>query len=787
MSRDQAVQYFKGITMAGVYGGLLLPLIFIPSVIFPFVFSKLVFFQIVVGLTFPAYLGLAWMDRAYRPKAHLLLLAITAYFGALLLSVLFAADPMRAWWGNQERMNGLFTLLHFFAWLIMATGVLRTWEQWRRFLNYEIVLSGIMAIVSVLQKLNPNLLMFTAGPRVGGLLDNPIYMAAYQIFNLFFLALLFIKVDSKKARLFYAGIAFLDVIAFLLAQSRGAIVGLAAGLFAFGVYYGLFTKRKKVRIGLLTAAIVIAGGYGLLFTFRESPLIRETPFYRLTDIHGTISTRLIAWDIAWKGFLERPLTGWGLDNFHILFNAKYNPHSLRFGSYETWFDRAHNTVMDVLSMTGLIGFITFGSIFVTIFIVTWRAWKREWIDLPIAAILFSLPLAYFVQNLFVFDHPAGFSMSFLLYALIISATRGEFVGKKEPEEGEKLLPTPKIEARHAAPWIAYGVLQVFLLLLVWRTSVLPFRASTLAIRSNAFLSANFSMGLDYAKQASEIWTPYLDEQSFLLSRNIIAMLGNGQFQKLPQGQELYALAKKLNEEEVRRHPRNTHPLYIYARLAQEMAPLMNSEGVVSEQMYLRAIETSPKRQQLHYGLARLYLMANQIDVALDIMKRVRDFDPDLGEGYWNYGVTLLYNKGDLAAGAEQILKSIDLQYPYQFKDPSEYQIFVDAAGIAKDEKALEHFLKIWNAYPQPTVEQAANLVVQLQLHGMTKMRDAFLDYIEKQWYANIRTVYDQALLAHIREKSGAGEGGQAAQPAADAIQIPAAVATETVSGSGPRR
>ena len=178
MNREKAVRYLKAITLVGIYGGLLMPLVFIPIVIFPFVFSKLIFFQVLIGLTFPAYLVLAWMEPKYRPRFHLLYVAIAAYFVALLLSVIFASDPLRAWWGNQERMNGLFTLLHFLAWLTMAVGLIKTWGQWRKLLNYEIVLSVFMAIVALLQKVYPNILLFPASPRVGGLLDNPIYMGA---------------------------------------------------------------------------------------------------------------------------------------------------------------------------------------------------------------------------------------------------------------------------------------------------------------------------------------------------------------------------------------------------------------------------------------------------------------------------------------------------------------------------------------------------------------------------------------------------------------------------------
>ena len=71
--------------------------------------------------------------------------AIAAWFVALSVSVIFAVDPMRAWWGSQERMGGLFTMLHFLAWCVMAVGVLRNWERWRRLLMFEAAVSAVMA------------------------------------------------------------------------------------------------------------------------------------------------------------------------------------------------------------------------------------------------------------------------------------------------------------------------------------------------------------------------------------------------------------------------------------------------------------------------------------------------------------------------------------------------------------------------------------------------------------------------------------------------------------------
>jgi tetratricopeptide (TPR) repeat protein len=585
-----------------------------------------------------------------------------------------------------------------------------------------------MAIVAILQKLNPNLLMFPAGPRVGGLLDNPIYMAAYQIFNLFFLALLFWRNKSTTWRIWYVVFAAFDIIAFVLAQSRGALVGLGVGIFAFTFYVGLFHPNKKTKAGVFGALIALVLAYGGLYAMRDLPLIANSPLSRLTNFEATVSTRLIAWKIAWQGFIERPFTGWGLDNFHIIFNKHFNPESLRFGAYETWFDRAHNTVMDVLSMTGLIGFVTFFGIYVAIFISTWQAYRKKWIDLPIAAILFSLPIAYFVQNLFVFDHPAGFSMSYLLFALIIAATKGEFIGERDPEIAKE----KKEEGRRDAPWIMFAVLQVIAILIVYRTSVLPFRASTLALQSNSILNYNPAQGYALAKEASEIPTMYKDEQSFLLSRNVIALIGGGVFTKIPQQNEIYDLAKALSEEEISRHPQNTHPRYIYARLAQEMMVIRNSEAAVALEQYQKAIETSPKRQQLHYGLARLFLQLGRLDDAIAVFKTVRDFDLENGIGYWNYGVTMLYDKGgtDEAArqeGAEEIRKAMNAKWAYVIQDSRELFPLIDAYIVLRDAAGLQKTVDTLQSYPTATANTYAQLAMKMQALGLAELRDAILE------------------------------------------------------------
>jgi hypothetical protein len=71
-------------------------------------------------------------------------------------------------------------------------GVLNTGENSQRFLSFNGAVSAVMATIAVAQAGGPGPL-FGSGARVGGLLDNPIYMGACQMCNTFLLAVLVMK------------------------------------------------------------------------------------------------------------------------------------------------------------------------------------------------------------------------------------------------------------------------------------------------------------------------------------------------------------------------------------------------------------------------------------------------------------------------------------------------------------------------------------------------------------------------------------------------------------------
>jgi len=731
MNRNNQIKWLKAIVYAGIYGGLLMPLVFVPVVIFPFVFSKLLVYQILIGLTFPAYLILAWVEPKYRPRFRPLYGAILAYFVALALSVIFAVDPQRAWWGNQERMNGLFTLLHFFLWLTMAVSLIKTWQQWRKLIIYEVALSAFMAIVALLQIPFPRLLMFPAGSRVGGLLDNPIYMAGYQIFNLFFILLLWLKNSSRSFKLWLVGFAVLDIGAFIAAESRGALVGLFAAIATFMTMYLFLSPSRKAKLTAIGLTLVVALSYGTLLLLRDTQLVKSSPLARLTNFSETLDTRLIAWDIGWNGFLERPLTGWGLDDFHIIFNEHYNPKSLEFGYYETWFDRAHNTVIDVLSMTGLFGILTFIGIWVALFWSVLRAYRKKWIDIPLASLFIGLPIGYFVQNLFVFDQPAGFVMSFLLYAFIICASTAQFGGVS----GEEKVPVAAnvTNKLRSVPWYAFAILQAVALVLVWRTSVLPGYASVLSIKANNYFSAgNFADSLTYAKQAAAIPTPYLDEQTFLLARNLITLVDNGIVpDKYPQWREWHDLVVKVTNEHLKDHPENTHPHFIYARFLHSMSRFVPEDAALAEQQYKEALRTSPKRQQLLFSLGRFYLERGLKDQGIEVLKQAMELNPNVGESHWYYGLSLLYDKNDLKNGALETIKSQTSKTPYNMQDAREAVGLAAAYRLADDREGFKKLMVKLPNLSGGSIETYLEIAKSAEALGLIEERNLILGALEQ--------------------------------------------------------
>ncbi len=250
------------------------------------------------------------------------------------------------------------------------------------------------------------------GVRLDATLGNATYLAIYMVFHIFLARLLFLK-ERKWYRWFYLPIAVLNLIILYYTATRGAILGLIGGLTLALILVVLFHPIKKFKLisaSLLGLIVILISGFLL---FKDSPFIKHSPvlsrFSNISFQENTTQSRLVIWKMSWQGFKEKPVLGWGLENFNLIFNKYFEPILWK---QEPWFDRAHNVFLDRLTTNGLFGLLAYLSLFVFALYYLWFSRQK---DSSESIILTSMFAAYFFHNLFVFDNLISSILFIALY------------------------------------------------------------------------------------------------------------------------------------------------------------------------------------------------------------------------------------------------------------------------------------------------------------------------------------------------------------------------------------
>ena len=135
---------------------------------------------------------------------------------------------------------------------------------------------------------------------------------------------------------------------------------------------------------------------------------------------ATAQSRFWVWGEAWQGFLERPVFGWGPENFTTIYDAHFNPKFFMPGqNAETWFDRAHSVFFDYLSETGIVGLLSYLGIFAVFFWEFFKTHRRKTASIILGGAMLAIPIAYLGQGVAIFD---VFPMYLCLFLFMSFAT-----------------------------------------------------------------------------------------------------------------------------------------------------------------------------------------------------------------------------------------------------------------------------------------------------------------------------------------------------------------------------
>jgi O-antigen ligase/Flp pilus assembly protein TadD len=411
---------------------------------FPFISGKNLIFRFLVEIAFAGWVILALKDASYRIniKKTPLTIAYGLFILVLLVADILGVDRERSLWSNFERMEGFVGHIHLFAYFFVLSAMLPTLKDWQKMWKFFIA-SNIAILVYAFgqlmgaegtffaEKLPKAAAWFSArfpihmsANRLDATIGNSAYFAVFCLMFIFIAALLWSQRTSTKRSWFYPALIALNVIGLFYSGTRGTMIGVIVGGFATLGIMALKEKghMRKVLAGALVTMTVLIGS---IFIFKDTSFVKSSPtLARLASISPndiTGASRISMWKISYQAWLERPLLGYGQDNFSYIFARKFIPEKMC--NLEPWYDRSHDVFFDWLVAGGILGLLTYLSLYG---VALWLMWRKEnHVPLREKAIITGAIVGYFIHNIFVFDNLTSYILFAALLAYIVVRTQGD--------------------------------------------------------------------------------------------------------------------------------------------------------------------------------------------------------------------------------------------------------------------------------------------------------------------------------------------------------------------------
>ena len=216
-------------------------------------------------------------------------------------------------------------------------------------LSFSLLINAIFILYQVSQGLSG---------RLVGFASNYMLLCAMNILILpiIFSLALYKSNLSKKLRLFYLITILINIPAIIFENTR--IVWIALSITYFIIIL-VSLKNKKVILLLISSIILSCC---ILFQNTPQSFNRLISITNISYQNQSNYERLLMWQSATNMFIEYPLFGVGVGNYHEQYINNYrSPYSRE----DQW--HPHNVLLAMLSETGFIGFISYILLFIYLY------------------------------------------------------------------------------------------------------------------------------------------------------------------------------------------------------------------------------------------------------------------------------------------------------------------------------------------------------------------------------------------------------------------------------------
>ncbi len=451
----------------GIMLVMAMPFIISNDTLFPFIVGKAIYARSVIEVTFGVWLLLIFFYPRYRPRRSLIVAALGIWLLVSLIAGLVGVSAVRSLWSTYERMQGIVDLAHWFAFIAMTGAVFRSLSDWRLLFTVNLIVCMIVSFLGINQHygiFDMTGFGIQSADRIESTLGNATYVGAYTMVNALIALSMIIhslgrspetgRASEQAPRSRTArrrgrrreqqagptGAAFnylpwlqsvwvlsvmLNLWALWLTGTRGAVVGLGAAMIVFSIGYAVWGRiriARTVSFGLIAIAVVGIALFGVVRTTSVlDPVVESnTMLARISSIglgDASISGRVAGAKAGVLAFVEKPILGWGPENFLIAWGKHVDAEAAE----RDRFDQAHNKLVEELTTKGTLGFVSYMLVWAAMAWAMFISIKRRRDNSQLAVlILAATMLAYFVQNLFLFDTPVTLMQFSLLAAFAIA-------------------------------------------------------------------------------------------------------------------------------------------------------------------------------------------------------------------------------------------------------------------------------------------------------------------------------------------------------------------------------
>ena len=517
------------------------------------------------------------------------------------LSAIFGIFPERSIFADIQRSTGVFFLTHIAALAFILGEYMneRDWTLLRRTIALSSALFGFFTMLGAEGFMISGRILWSNLDINGFTFGNSTFAGTYLLLALV-VVLIELTRTPVRSRWWYALAAsatfiffspilsslwniegvFADPLA-LLGSARASSAATILLLVFFGGYLFLRTyaggDKKHVLLawGALFATAILAAT-ALLLT--PGSVVQEK------YMEASTGARLLVWQGGFAALIERPLLGWGSENFEQalqkhLDNRLYEDEHL----VEIWFDRAHNVVVDTLVDVGVLGVVAYLLLIGAFVRTVYRAHAGGLIGEAEMVLLCALPFAHFLQLQTGFDTIGSFTLLGALGGYSLWLEHSMYIA----EEKNKLSHTQGTYHKVGA-----AVLGLLVLVSVYLSAV---ELNRQYVVFRTFISTNYERQLELAEAATSRISSF--ESLRVLSSSLIKGVLGRIAEKKADAEDISAALAQLNLYEGR-YLRYIEEQPGHYRARMNLAYLFSVETVLGENKLREAKEVIADAREL---------------------------------------------------------------------------------------------------------------------------------------------------------------------------------------------